>query len=132
MIFVANLQRKAAVPVAAARRLARRILGPRRSLSLAFLDNAAMRRLNRKFLRHDYATDVLSFRLEGAVFGEVVVSAEYARAEARRRGLPVREEILRYVAHGVLHLLGYDDHAPRDRARMWARQERELRRLPKG
>jgi len=41
----------------------------------------------------------------------------------------VEEELLRYVAHGVLHLLGYDDHRPADRAKMWKRQERELARV---
>ena len=129
MIYIANLQRKVRIPAGKARRLAEQILGKRRDLSLAFVGNAAIRKLNRKFLRHDFATDVLAFRLEEDLFGEVVVSADYAVREARERRIPVEEELLRYVAHGILHLLSYDDHAPRDRARMWARQERELRRF---
>jgi probable rRNA maturation factor len=135
VIHLANLQKRLRVPARKARRLARQIAG-KRSLSIAFVTDAAIRRLNREFLRHDFATDVLAFRLapskaEGPgadLFGEVVVSADTARAEARRRGIPAQEELLRYVAHGILHLLGYDDHKPRDRARMWARQERELRK----
>jgi len=126
MIHVTVEQRKVPIPRTKVRRIAARILG-RKNLSVAFVTNAAIRRLNRRFLGHDYATDVLSFPLGGDLFGEVVISAEYAAAEARRRGLPVEEELLRYVVHGILHLLGYDDHRPADRARMWKRQERELR-----
>jgi probable rRNA maturation factor len=132
MIWIRDEQRAVAVPEAAVRRLARRLLG-RRSVSLAFVRDAVIRRLNREFLKHDRATDVIAFPLgDGGVFGEVVVSGETARREARARGLPPEEELLRYVAHGILHLLGYDDHAPADRERMWKRQEAELRRLGAG
>ena len=60
-----------------------------------------------------------------------MISTDYAAAEARKRRIPVEEELLRYVAHGVLHLLGYDDHAPADKRRMWERQERYLGRILK-
>lgn len=129
MIWIADLQKRR-VPATEIRRLARRILrgeGSRAaSLSFAFVDDREIRKLNRKFLRHDYATDVLAFRLDGEVLGEVVISTEYAAKEARRRGLPWEEELLRYVAHGVLHLLGYDDHAPRKKRIMWEKQEAYL------
>lgn len=129
MIAIADEQRRVRIPEALVRRLARRIVG-RRSVSLAFVADAAMRRLNRRFLGHDYPTDVLAFPMgDGGLFGEVVVSAEYADREARARSIPVEEELLRYVAHGLLHLLGYDDHSAADRRRMWARQERELRSI---
>jgi probable rRNA maturation factor len=128
MIHLTNRQRRVRIPAARVRRLAARIAG-RRSLSIAFVGNAEIRRLNRRFLGHDYATDVLAFPLGTDLFGEVVVSAEYAAAEARRRGIPLEEELLRYVVHGILHLLGYDDHRPADRRRMWVRQERELGRF---
>ncbi len=127
---VNSLQRRVRVPAAKVRRLAARILRGR-SVSIAFVTNAAIRRLNRKYLGHDRATDVLAFPLGTDLLGEVVISAEVAVAEAQKRGIPVEEELLRYVAHGLLHLLGYDDRRPRDRARMWARQEREVRRALK-
>jgi len=131
MIRIANRQKRVRIPGREVRRLARRLLGGR-ALSLAFVGDAEIRRLNRRFLGRDRTTDVLAFRLDGGFpgtgefFGEVVVSAETAAREARRRGIPVREELLRYVTHGILHLLGYDDRGPRGRARMWNRQEREL------
>ena len=49
-----------------------------------------------------------------------------AAREAQARGLPFEEELLRYVVHGTLHLLGYDDHDDADRERMHARQEELL------
>jgi probable rRNA maturation factor len=128
MIHVTNEQSRVRIPAVKVRRLAEQILG-KRNLSVAFVTNAAIRTLNRKFLKHDFATDVISFPLGSDLLGELVISAEYAAAEARTRRIPVEEELLRYVAHGILHLLGYDDHRPADRAKMWKRQERELARV---
>ena len=128
---IADEQRRVRIPVDLIRRAARRLAG-RRGLSIAFVTNAAIRRINRRFLGHDWATDVLSFPMGGALLGELVISAEYARAEARGRGIPVEEELLRCVVHGILHLRGYDDRRVADRKRMWARQERELRAILDG
>jgi probable rRNA maturation factor len=126
MIAISDEQRRVPIPEADIRRLAARLLKGR-SLSIAFVTDAAIRKINRRFLGHDWATDVISFPLDSDLLGELVISAPHARAEARKRGIPEREELLRYVVHGILHLLGYDDHAPSERKRMWARQERELR-----
>jgi probable rRNA maturation factor len=134
MIHLADEQGRVPIPAAKVRRLAAQILKGA-SVSIAFVTRGAIRRLNRRYLRHDYATDVLAFPSGPEVgpgsglLGEVVISPEVASAQARRRKIPVEEELLRYVAHGLLHLLGYDDHGRRDRARMWNRQERELARL---
>ncbi|HZE98433.1 MAG TPA: rRNA maturation RNase YbeY [Planctomycetota bacterium] len=130
MIHITNGQSRVRIPTAKVRRLARGILG-KKNLSVAFVTNAAIRKINRRFLKHDFATDVLSFPLETDLLGELVISAEFAVGEAKERGIPVEEELLRYVAHGILHLLGYDDHDPADRERMWRRQERELARVVK-
>ena len=127
MIAIANEQRRVPIPEADVRRVARRLVKGR-GLSIAFVTDAAIRRINRRFLGHDWATDVISFPLGTDLLGELVISAPYARSEARRRGISEREELLRYVIHGILHLLGYDDHRPADRRRMWARQEREVSR----
>ncbi len=97
-------------------------------VSLALVDDRTMARLNRRFLRHAGPTDVLSFLLErspGYLEGEVVVGADVARRAAPRYGWPAQQELLLYVIHGALHLVGYDDAQPRERARM-RRREREL------
>jgi probable rRNA maturation factor len=131
MIAVTNLQRSVPIPQSKVRRLARQILGDR-NLSIAFVTDRAIRKLNRAHLKHDFATDVLAFPLGTDLLGEVVISAPCARRQARLRSISVEEELLRYVAHGILHLLGYDDHRPKDRRRMWSRQEREVRRILAG
>ena len=90
-------------------------------LSLAVVDDEEMQQLNRQYLEHDYPTDVLSFLLEdGEDFleGEVIVSADTAAREARRWNWPVHDELLLYVIHGTLHLIGMDDHEPEDRSQM--------------
>jgi probable rRNA maturation factor len=98
-------------------------------VSLAVVDDPTIHELNREFLGHDYATDVLSFLLErppAAIEGEIVVSAETAAAEAPRYGWSAAEELLLYVIHGALHLVGYDDHSAAKRAEMRARERAHL------
>src|SRR4051812_47696364 len=72
-------------------------------ISLAVVDDPAIRELNRKFLQHDYATDVISFVLEDhgdALEGEVIVSADTAAAMAAPFGWTTDDELLLYVIHG--------------------------------
>src|SRR3954449_2876010 len=83
-------------------------------ISLAFVDNATIHRLNKRFLDHDEPTDVLSFPLSEAnakkLQGELVIGAEVALSQAAERGHDVKAELTLYVIHGLLHLCGYDDH----------------------
>lgn len=97
------------------------------------VDDAEIAELNARHLHHRGPTDVLSFPIgdvdpvrKAYFLGEIVVSFETAEREAAERGLPTREEWARYLVHGFLHLLGYDDRTPRLRARMEALQERIL------
>lgn len=99
-----------------------------REVSVTFLSRPAMQRLNRTWLGHNRPTDVISFALAGPdqdLVGDVYVCPAVGRAEARRLGIPPREELTRLVIHGVLHLLGYDhpDGATRTASPMWRRQE---------
>ena len=109
-------------------------------LSIVFLDGRAMRKLNRQALGHDYVTDVITFDLAGhrtqgtghkklkrlvpcalcfvPLEGEIYICPSEAKRNARVYGEPVEREILRYVAHGVLHLLGHDDRTSSDRDKM--------------
>lgn len=101
------------------------------SLSVAVVGNATMRRLHRDFMGVDSPTDVLTFPLDapGGFLGEVVACAGVARREAASRGEKASDELLLYVVHGVLHLLGYDDVAPRAFARMHRREAALLAEL---
>ncbi len=102
------------------------------TISLALVNDQTIRDLNRKYLNHDRATDVLSFLLERdevGIEGEIIVSAETACAAAKAAGWPVESELLLYVVHGLLHLSGYADKTPSERAAMQARESLCLERL---
>ena len=100
------------------------------SLSVAVVDDPTIHELNRRHLAHDYPTDVLSFALEDApprLEGEVIVSADTAIANAAEYGWPAADELLLYVVHGVLHLVGHRDKADDEVAAMRAAEARYLR-----
>ena len=84
----------------------------RGTLSIAIVDDPTIHSLNRRYLDHDYPTDVLSFVLDrsgDALDGEVIVSADMALAQAEQFGWSADDELLLYAIHGTLHLVGYDD-----------------------
>jgi len=97
-------------------------------LSVAIVDDAQIRQLNRRFLKRDRETDVLAFPLadDDGFLGEVVISAERAQAVARASAANPGHELALYLVHGVLHLLGYDDLSPDDAKRMHAREDEIL------
>ena len=104
-------------------------------LSITFLSRRAMAAMNARHLGHRGATDVISFgfvapRGGSPVVGDIYISPDVARENARRHGVPVREELARLVVHGTLHVLGYDhpDGDARSSSPMWRRQERLLAR----
>jgi probable rRNA maturation factor len=102
-------------------------------ISVAFVDNETIHRLNQRYLQHDEPTDVLSFPLSEPnarkLAGELVIGAEVAKAQAEERGHDVRAELALYVIHGMLHLCGYDDATDKDAAEMRERERRYLREL---
>jgi probable rRNA maturation factor len=98
-------------------------------ISIAFVPRAAIARLNRRYLGHVGATDVISFAFGDPLVGDIYISPDVARRNARKYGVGVREELARLVIHGVLHVTGHDhpDDA-RGASPMWKRQERLVRR----
>jgi len=88
------------------------------SISIALVDDATIRAVNRRHLAHDWPTDVISFGLsepgDPTLNGELVVSAEMAASTAREVGVAPASELALYVVHGLLHLCGLDDQAPDD------------------
>jgi probable rRNA maturation factor len=102
-------------------------------ISLAFVDNATIHALNKRYLDHDEPTDVLSFPLSDGrarkLCGELVIGAEVAMVQATERGHDVQAELALYVIHGLLHLCGYDDHGATDRREMGSRERHYLRVL---
>ncbi len=104
--------------------------GARGVVSLALVSDRTMRRLNRRYARHDAVTDVLSFPAAGPpvgipFLGDVVIATGVARRQARAAGHSVGHEVKVLALHGLLHLLGHDHHG--DGGKM-ARLEARLRR----
>ena len=93
-----------------------------------------MTRLNETFLRHKGLTDVITFnyaepRDQPCLNGEIFICLDEAASQARRFHTTWQSELVRYVVHGVLHLLGYDDRNSRARRRMKAAEDALVRRL---
>jgi probable rRNA maturation factor len=112
-------------------------------LSCTIVDDRRIHEVNRRFLDHDWATDVITFDLRDdataaeddeaeALDGEILVSAATALREARERGHDAATELLFYCVHGVLHLLGWDDHDEPEREAMLSRQAEILARVGYG
>ena len=135
MISIAITNRQKRLPID--RRRIRRTLNailrdaeiPNAKISIALVDDPTIAKLHGEFLDDPDPTDVLSFVLETSpegLEGEVAASADTAAANARRYRTAPEEELLRYVIHGVLHLVGHDDIKPRDRAAMRKLERRYL------
>ncbi len=136
-VSVASPQEAVALDRAAMRHIVRTVLEgegvSEAEISLAFVDNPTIHRLNLRYLNHDEPTDVLSFPLsEGnarRLAGELVIGAEVAQGQAENRGHAVHAELALYVIHGLLHLCGYDDETEAGAARMRERERFYLRAL---
>jgi probable rRNA maturation factor len=102
------------------------------TISLAIVDDDTMHQLNRQYLEHDYPTDVLSFVLEdddSHLEGEVIASADTASAVACELGVSPDQELLLYVIHGTLHLVGFRDKTPEEVEEMRAAEQRYLQQF---
>ena len=107
-------------------------------VSVALLDDSSMTELNRAHLGHDYPTDVIAFALhegEEPVLGDVYVGVEQASRQAGEAGVSLREELVRLVIHGTLHVLGMEHPEAADARQaspMYQRQEALVREVLKG
>jgi len=99
---------------------------PEHLVSIIFVDDAFITDLNRAYFQKSHATDVISFVLENGPFpgekesawGEVYISVERARQQAEDYQVTYQEELARLIVHGLLHLLGYEDGSPSEKAEM--------------
>jgi probable rRNA maturation factor len=106
----------------------------RAELSVMLCDDATIHTLNRDYRRKDKPTDVLAFALRegkdghlaGDTLGDVVISLETAQRQARERSIATRDEVRMLLAHGLLHLLGWDHRTDAEDRRMRAEVDRLL------
>jgi probable rRNA maturation factor len=99
-------------------------------VSIAFVTPGAISKLNKTYLGHGGVTDVISFTFGDPLVGDIYISPDVARRNARHFGVGIREELARLVIHGVLHVAGHDHPADaRSASPMWKRQERLVKRV---
>jgi len=134
-IQIKNFQRKW-VDVKFLKRIGLRVLGDNliykdKEISIAIIDAKKMAGLNEKFRGVNEPTDVLAFPLGGEfistenLLGEVVISIDKAKEQARERGHSLRNELALLTIHGILHLLGYTDEEE-DKKKIMQDKERKI------
>jgi rRNA maturation RNase YbeY len=89
-------------------------------LNVIIVDDIRIREINNQFLKHDYNTDVIAFNYNerNIVNGEIYISIETVRRNAREYNVNLGEELFRVLIHGVLHLLGFNDKTETDSKKM--------------
>lgn len=101
------------------------------SLEINFIDSSEMKELNKKFLSHDYSTDIITFNyseLTDLIDGEIFISLDDARINARVFKAQFIEEIGRLIVHGILHLIGFDDSTSAEKKKMKNYENRLLKK----
>ena len=98
-------------------------------VSIVLTDNEYIRELNRKYRSVDRETDVLAFPMDEEILGDIVISVEKAKQQARVYRKSFENELGRLLIHGVLHLIGYDDSSREKSRKMHTRQEQILKQI---
>ena len=102
-----------------------RVIG---NLNYLFCDDEEILRVNREFLNHDYYTDIITFDYSGKkrIGGDIFISLDTVRSNAVEINVDYESELLRVIAHGVLHLCGINDKAPGERQIMENNENKAL------
>ena len=101
-------------------------------ISVIFCSDEYLLDVNRKYLNHDYYTDIITFDYcEGPVLsGDLFISVDSVRENASFYGTEFADELNRVIVHGVLHLIGYDDHSDEDISIMRSKEDFYLSQRP--
>jgi len=119
-ITLQNLQKKVPIQTEKIKKLALKVLRGERVkgsgwINICFVDNPQIRKFNSKFLKINGATDVLAFNLSdkkdrNIILADIMISAQRALKQARSFKTTADYELSLYAVHGILHILGYNDH----------------------
>ena len=98
------------------------------NLNYLFCDDETILETNRKFLNHDYYTDIITFDYthKDKLGGDLFISLDTVRSNAEEIGQPYKQELLRVIVHGLLHLCGINDKLPGEREIMEAEENKAL------
>jgi rRNA maturation RNase YbeY len=100
-------------------------------LSISFISSKELRIINKKYLNHDYITDIITFnysKKNNEIDGEILISFEDARVNAKKYKTNYSKEICRLIIHGVLHLLNYDDNNKKNKTIMKQMENKLIKR----
>lgn len=101
-------------------------------INVIFCDDEEIREYNKKYLGHDYETDIITFHdtnEKGNSEGELLISAETVQKNSKRFSAAFREELYRVITHGILHLCGYDDKTRAGKLKMREKENYYLKKL---
>lgn len=98
-------------------------------LSYIFCDDSRLLELNLQYLNHDTFTDILTFDYsdENTISGDIFISIQRVRDNAKDFSVPFEEELLRVMSHGILHLLGFKDKKDSDKEVMISKENQMIR-----
>ena len=98
------------------------------SLSIIFCSDDYLLDINRKYLNHDYYTDIITFDLSAGdeTIGEIYISADRITENASKFEVPISTELTRVIFHGCLHLCGYEDKTAQQKKIMRAKENHYL------
>ena len=138
-IEVLNQQRKKRLKINKIKKCINRILKildiSSKKISFVFCDNEFIKKINRKYFKKNSTTDVISFPLNDIYqkdyLGEVIISVEKAFLEAKNYNHTFEEELLYYIIHGILHILGYRDYKVKERKIMVKKQNEIFDKIKK-
>lgn len=93
-------------------------------INIIFCSDNYILDVNMKYLEHDYFTDIITFDYceKGILSGDLFISIDSVRENASFYGTDFEDELNRVMVHGILHLIGYDDHSENDIAQMRAKE----------
>lgn len=100
------------------------------TLQYVFCSDKYLLAINKSFLDHDYYTDIISFDLsetKGTLIGEVYISIDRVKDNAKTHQTSYKEELLRVIFHGALHFCGYKDKKPADAKEMRVQENKWLK-----
>ena len=100
------------------------------TLQYVFCSDAFVLDINNRYLNHNYYTDIISFDLseqKGRLIGDVYISIDRVKENAKTEGHPYMHELLRVIFHGALHFCGYKDKKPADQKIMRSMEDKWLK-----
>jgi rRNA maturation RNase YbeY len=135
-INVSNLQKKLPVRKERIRKFALKIIRGERPgacgcLNICFTDDALIKKLNAEFLGMRAPTDVLAFDLGGnknRILADIAISTDTVRRNAKRFKARCEDEMMLCVAHGILHIMGFDDHTQKQKRAMRGKEKEYVNR----